>query len=291
MEEFRETGLPETPGAEAKQASTAERVPSLGAALLTLAGTLLVLVLAAWLSLRGLIPLSGLSKGRFAWAAALEVTSLGLPLLVLFGLGKYDLPASLGLQAPSAASLAGAVLIGAGLVSLAPQIEAWQARLFPPPVGYLEGLSEMLSAPDNASFILALAGLALAPAFLEELLFRGLLQGAARRHFGSGAVIILSGILFGLFHLDLYRWFILALIGLLLAWVAETAGSLWPAVAAHLINNTLALVLVNFSTGAEQSWVDSVGDVPAPWLAAGAACLLAGVFLVRRSGRAAPAPD
>ncbi|MCE5272778.1 CPBP family intramembrane metalloprotease [bacterium] len=132
---------------------------------------------------------------------------------------------------------------------------------------------------------MALAGLALAPAFLEEVLFRGLLQGAARRRFGSGAAILLSGVLFGLFHLDLYRWPTLALIGLLLAWVAESGGSLWPSVATHLVNNTLALVLVNCASGTEQAWVDSMEDVPAPWLAVGAGCLLAGGFLVRRAGR------
>ena len=82
--------------------------------------------------------------------------------------------------------------------------------------------------------------LALAPAFCEELLFRGALLSAIR---SRPLAILVAAVAFGAFHASPYKFAPAALLGLLLGVVRLRAGSLWAAVAFHAANNTLVLVL------------------------------------------------
>jgi membrane protease YdiL (CAAX protease family) len=89
----------------------------------------------------------------------------------------------------------------------------------------------------------AALGVLIAPV-AEELLFRGCIFGRFRAHgyILSGAII--SALLFSLMHdglLNMPRIFIL---GLALAWLYHKAGSLWPPIALHVLNNSLALGLL-----------------------------------------------
>jgi membrane protease YdiL (CAAX protease family) len=276
----------ERPGSDSENPQAPLRLPSIGAALLTLSCTLAFLLLLAWLnSLDFLMPRMGQMPGRFTGALAIELISLGLPLAVLFLGGRYNFTAGLGLYPAPVSALAGGVLAGAGLVSVAPQLEAWLARIFPPPPGYMEGLNEILRATDIGSFVMALLALGVAPAFLEEAMFRGVLLGALLRRCRCSVSVLLTGLLFGLFHLDPHRWPVLALTGVLISWTAAVGGSLWPAIAMHLTNNTLAIILVNCRAVEGQAWVDEVGDVPLTWLSAGMVLIAAGSLLVWVSAR------
>ena len=289
MDENAGTGC-ESPDSGPENQQATPRLPSFQAALLTLVCTLALLMLLARLNaLDFLMPRTGQIPDRFTGALTIELISLGLPLAILFLNGRYSLTASLGLYPAPVSALAGGVLAGAGLVTVAPQLEAWQARLFPPPPGYMEGLNEILRVTDSGSFLMALLALAVVPAFFEEAMFRGLLLRAALRRYGFAVSVLLTGLLFGLFHLDPHRMTVLALTGMLISWAAAAGGSLWPAIAMHLTNNALALILVNRPALEGQAWVDAAGDVPLAWLIAGAAMVAAGSLLVwvagRRSGR------
>ena len=257
-------------------------IPSARTALLTLLAALALLMLSAWFIISGSLGPLNLMEQKFYGALALELLSLGLPLFVLFRLGRYDIRSSLGLHPASGLTLAGAVLAGIGLIAVAPQLEAWQSRIMPPPEGYMEGLTDLLSADSTVSLLLALLSLAVAPALLEEALFRGVLLRSALTRWGGWRSILGVGLAFGLFHLDLYRWPILALIGVLLTWIAVQANSLWPAVTAHLVNNSLAVLLVNLPAVSEEKWIEGVSDVPPGLFLAGVGLLLLGIVMVKR---------
>ena len=90
----------------------------------------------------------------------------------------------------------------------------------------------------------------LAPIF-EEVLFRGVILGLCLQRYTVRTAIIISSVLFGLWHfknivytgpdLSLYQQMIYTTIfGLLLAWITVRLQSLWPAVLLHYANNTLA---------------------------------------------------
>ncbi|MDF2977473.1 MAG: hypothetical protein K0S40_2201 [Actinomycetospora sp.] len=76
--------------------------------------------------------------------------------------------------------------------------------------------------------------------FAEELFFRGLLFGALRRH-GFLVAALVSSVLFGLAHGLSVALVGAALFGALTAVLYERSRSIWPAVAAHVTNNAIAL--------------------------------------------------
>lgn len=75
------------------------------------------------------------------------------------------------------------------------------------------------------------------PAVCEEILYRGYVMRSFEKSWGVGAAIIVSGLLFGLYHVQLTNLLPLAVIGILLAYITWISRSLYPAMLAHLINN------------------------------------------------------
>ncbi|MBQ9152034.1 MAG: CPBP family intramembrane metalloprotease [Clostridia bacterium] len=76
----------------------------------------------------------------------------------------------------------------------------------------------------------------------EELLFRKLLIDRTRRY-GDLTAILLSGLLFGLFHGNLFQFFYAALVGMLMAYVYTRSGSYWWCVAMHAAINFMGSVV------------------------------------------------
>ncbi|MEX2585828.1 MAG: CPBP family intramembrane glutamic endopeptidase [Balneolaceae bacterium] len=90
---------------------------------------------------------------------------------------------------------------------------------------------------------MAVINIALIPSICEEVMFRGYVQGALEKSWGAWPGILVSGLLFGLFHMQLSNLFPLAMLGILLALVTWLSGSLIPAMGAHFINNGSAVLV------------------------------------------------
>ena len=78
--------------------------------------------------------------------------------------------------------------------------------------------------------------------FGEELLFRKLLIDRTRRY-GDLPAILLSGLLFGLFHGNLFQFFYAALVGMVLAYVYTRSGRYLPCVAMHATINFVGSII------------------------------------------------
>jgi hypothetical protein len=89
---------------------------------------------------------------------------------------------------------------------------------------------------------MALVASMLAP-FAEEVAFRGYLLSALRTHLPPRAAIAASSVLFASIHLDPVRFPAVLFLGLFLGWLAWRSGSIWPAVAAHAVNNGLGSIV------------------------------------------------
>lgn len=79
------------------------------------------------------------------------------------------------------------------------------------------------------------------PAVLEELFFRGAMQGLLRPS-GSAAAIFGPALLFALLHLDLIQGLTALICGVFLGWLAERSGSILPGMLLHFLNNCLAFL-------------------------------------------------
>jgi len=85
--------------------------------------------------------------------------------------------------------------------------------------------------------ILTLFHVALVPAICEETLYRGYVMRAFEKSWSIWPAIIVSGLLFGMYHIQLSNLLPLASIGMLLAYITWISESIYPAIVAHLINN------------------------------------------------------
>lgn len=77
----------------------------------------------------------------------------------------------------------------------------------------------------------------------EELLFRGAVTRALLRQNSPRKAILLSALLFGVFHLNPAQMLPAFLMGILLAWVYYKTASLIPCILMHILNNTLSVYL------------------------------------------------
>lgn len=84
------------------------------------------------------------------------------------------------------------------------------------------------------------------PSICEEILYRGFTLRALEKSWGPVAAIVLSGIIFGFYHLRLTQALPLALIGVLLGYIAWLTSSIFPAMVAHLVNNGGSVLTLYF---------------------------------------------
>lgn len=134
-----------------------------------------------------------------------------------------------------------------------------------PVIWYLGYLNSLIPMPDSFSelqqsqyemienflrsdgaMMLALFHIGLVPAVCEEVLFRGYVMRAFEKSWGIWTAIIVSGLMFGLYHMQLANLLPLATLGILLALVTWLSNSILPAIFAHFVNNGGAVVLATF---------------------------------------------
>ena len=117
--------------------------------------------------------------------------------------------------------------------------------MLPPPKEVIETLRrvDLAGRRRGAASPLTLLLIAVTPAVCEEALFRGpILRGLRTRLSPLGAAV-LTGLLFGLFHGDVWRFVPTALLGVGLSAIALASDSIVPAMVAHFVNNACLLVL------------------------------------------------
>lgn len=186
---------------------------------------------------------------------ALEVLGLfvflGLPSF-LFAYLAYPKPTSyLGLQKTNVPLLL--VLGGIVMVSAMP-FTAWLELIngrLPGTEGMkafskqYEQLSEMmLSGSTMGDLVLNLVVIAVTPALLEEIFFRGCLQQILLRWFNNKPLmpLLITAVVFSLFHFDMSGFIPRTFLGLLLGLGYYYSGSLWVPIIMHFLNNAVAVV-------------------------------------------------
>ena len=149
--------------------------------------------------------------------------------------------APLRLRLPAVRWIVAGVAAGLGLRLVCIPIGlAWQALTGDTgnPQHYL--VDAVTAGGWSLAVMLLLGGLAVPLA--EELLYRGVVFSSLRRY-GPVVAALGSSAVFGLLHMTPIVIVIAFLLGLVNAVLVERTGSLWPAVASHVVFNMSALVL------------------------------------------------
>jgi membrane protease YdiL (CAAX protease family) len=153
--------------------------------------------------------------------------------------GEYVL--KMNIYAPRKHSL-GMVLLGTFLVVLTSGVLKFVLFHFAYDysVYSLYGSSITLKVGSVGTGMLMVLSLAVFPALTEEFVFRGLIFKEYKAC-GTGFAMFISSLLFAFVHFDLKLFPIYFVVGMLLAWIAYIANSLWAAVFAHIVYNVYVI--------------------------------------------------
>jgi sodium transport system permease protein len=186
----------------------------------------------------------------------------------------------LHLVPPTPRALIGAILIGLSAWVVVGLLAEW---IVPAPKEVVEGLRRIVAPTGHDRGTLAtLLLMAVTPAICEEALFRGPILRGLRTRFSPATTAILTGLLFGIYHVDAWRLLPTALLGVALSGIALAADSIVPAMVAHFTNNACLILLARMHADdtASLSPRARVG-----WLAGGALVFTLGARLLARSSK------
>ena len=81
---------------------------------------------------------------------------------------------------------------------------------------------------------------------VEEVFFRGFMYSAVRKHTGVLAAAFLSGAIFSMLHTNIVGFLPIMALGVLLAYLYETTGSLVASISVHILHNSIIVAFVFF---------------------------------------------
>jgi ABC-2 type transport system permease protein/sodium transport system permease protein len=271
--------------------------PAPAAALLCLA----LMFPAFFLVISGLRYLAlGPGERLLVMSAANVLLFAGFPLASAW-VGRVRLAPAFRWRRPRPAACVAAALLGLCLWPFVHEVNLMQraigfATLTPE---HLQRLREELEKYRQLSPVALVLALAVVPAVLEELFFRGYLLSALR---ATGerppTVVTLTALLFALFHLlvtdglAVERLLPSFGLGLVLGWVAWHTGSVIPGILLHLVHNgTVTLLAYYEPLLSARGWIPGAEDhLPGALLLAAAVGAALGALLIGRFG-ADPAPE
>ena len=152
----------------------------------------------------------------------------------------YPIPVGKALKGRSAALL---IVAGLGLCMVGNMITSW-FDTFMNAVTDSEIFDATLDVmPDTGwDLVMFIVSTAVAPALIEEMVFRGILMQPLRLVSDRFAIVV-TAILFGLTHHNAAQIPFAVIAGLVIGYAAVATESLWTGICIHLLNNLYAVVV------------------------------------------------
>lgn len=109
---------------------------------------------------------------------------------------------------------------------------------------------------STASPVLMILAVCIVGPIAEELVFRGMIFGKLRRAFSFWPAAIISGIMFGVFHMNIMQGVYASVLGVLLAYVYEKTQTIFGSIFFHIVFNASSYI-TDFVNSGIQSVVPS----------------------------------
>ena len=182
------------------------------------------------------------------------------------------------LHRPRGRDLLLGLVAGVGCTGMGQLIQDLQAPVLPMSTRFSEQFAEMLDLGIPLwGYVLLVA---VQPAIFEEVLFRGTLLGLLRRTGGPWTQALLVGLMFGVFHLSVFRILPTGVLGVVLTLACLRSGSIFVPMLMHFLNNALLVV----GSSEELGLVDAEAGPPLWWAVLGT-LLVAGSLALMGRGR------
>lgn len=105
-------------------------------------------------------------------------------------------------------------------------------------------------------FIPWVLGIGVSAGICEEILFRGFIQNGLQTHWGPTKAVIVTALLFTVFHVDPWRTPSVIVLGLWIGYMAVRTKSVYTAIILHTTSNSLGQIL---------AFTDKLPQTPAQW--------------------------
>lgn len=205
------------------------------------------------------------------WAQFLSTLSIGLHVI----LGKYVSVDVFKLKIPNKWSILIASAVFIVVMGLWTNYFSELAGL---PDNMKDVFEQMMNNPLGIISIVVMAPL------VEELLFRGAIQGYLMRKWNMPYLgIVISSLIFGVVHGNPAQIPFAFVVGMSLGWMYYLTGSLIPGILMHFINNGSSVLLYALSGDPDATMISSLGENGALALAvSGIVLTVVCIFIIRK---------
>lgn len=132
------------------------------------------------------------------------------------------------------------------LAAAAAFFAAYAASMIISDLGMNDTYSAYSTSAENAfagksPVLLILTTVAAGP-LAEELIFRYMTYGRMRCYIGSRWAVVLSALLFGIYHANFVQFIYCTILGIVFAVIYEKSGNLWITIGAHMAINLAGII-------------------------------------------------
>tara|TARA_A100001011_G_scaffold221765_2_gene229724 strand:- start:412 stop:798 length:387 start_codon:yes stop_codon:yes gene_type:complete len=113
-------------------------------------------------------------------------------------------------------------------------------------------------------------------------MYRGYVQRSLEKSWGIWTAIIVSGLIFGAYHLQITRILPLAALGMLFAYITYVSNSLIPAMVAHLVNNGGQIILSTIYPEMLDQELNADTDLPWVLILTGVVILISSISIFHK---------
>jgi sodium transport system permease protein len=212
---------------------------------------------------------------------------IALPTILVIWFFQLDYRAVLRLNRPTWSAGLGALFIGLSLWLIASfYLMKLQHIILPDGAGFAKLMAEYFQLERSRVPIpIFLLLYALSPAICEELLFRGLILSSLQSRWRPWSALLVSALIFGFFHMSVYRLLPTMFLGFVIAWTVMRSDSIFCGMLIHAMTNTI--FLLDFGGTSIPMWLgmSERGDFPGGMILGGSGLFLLGLGLLARKPR------
>ncbi len=166
------------------------------------------------------------------------------------------------------------IFSGLAVTQIAGVFNGWFSEL----IGYELPMDSVEQYMTDSDTVVMYMTVSLAPAFAEEIMFRGVVF-TNLRPFGKTIAVLGSAVTFALMHQNVGQFFYTFVAGIVMALIYEATGSIWGGVFLHMFNNLYAVMqtvimyrygetTANVILTLSQTVIILVGTISTVWLLA-----------------------
>ena len=172
----------------------------------------------------------------------LGLTQIGLLIIAIVGgiVLKNNWKETFPIKKPNFKEFRGSLYIYIGIYFFTIAVANIMMYLFPGMAEVNDALMDFFSEGG----ILLIITVSIMPGICEEALFRGAIRSAFGDIKKTAVIVCIVGVLFGLFHLDVYRFLITMILGMGLTYIMVKTGNILYPIFFHLIHNLISILPV-----------------------------------------------